>query len=62
MTPFEALHPHEAFFLQGLYARGLCVRGHADQPETLYVKPQGPRRPGKGHSLRKYQAGQWEPR
>jgi hypothetical protein len=40
MIPFEALHPQEAFFLQNLYSRGFCVRGHADYPETLFVKPQ----------------------
>jgi len=49
MTPFEALHPHEAFFLQGLYQRGFCVRGDTEYPETLFVKRQSPRRRRTGH-------------
>jgi len=49
MIPFEALHPHEAFFLQNLYQRGFCVRGDTEYPETLLVKRQSPRRRRKGH-------------
>jgi len=53
MIPFEALHPHEAFFLQNLYQRGFCVRGQAEYPETLFVKRQSPRRRRNGHKYRR---------